>query len=193
VFSEDHQSKEERKQVLNLIFNLAKSIFEVGRYLSLNPCVHPELIQSGFAWKCLQHSFFSLLPDFRLDPDVIQILRDSTYTLQHLTSFASIFIPALHNQNLTPEQQNLVGVFPNFKILAAEREKEIIVSFYSCINKLLEKKIIVFLECWFDFAKENKSNLKFFENQEKNHLNFLKIFSIPEESTPELVWNDQTR
>jgi len=84
----------------------------------------------------------------------------------------------------------LVGIFPNFKMLSGEKERQIISSFYSCMNKLLEKKISVFLECSFDFQKENKSLLKFANNQESMHLNFLKIFSIPAESTPELVWND---
>jgi hypothetical protein len=36
--------------------------------------------------------------------------------------------------------------------------------------------------------------MKFNEHiQDKSHFNFLKTFSIPEERTPELVWNEQSR
>ena len=53
----------------------------------------------------------------------------------------------------------------------------------------MEKKILDNLIVGFEFDKE-KLRLKFRPDQESSHLKFLKIFSIVEEKTPELIWND---
>lgn len=59
-FSGEQQSSLERDEVLKIIFALSRAIFELGKELSVTPYIHPEIIQSGFAWKCIQHSYFAL-------------------------------------------------------------------------------------------------------------------------------------
>jgi hypothetical protein len=65
-----------------LIFALAASILALSKNLSLNPSIHPELIKSGFAWKCLQHCFFSLWQEKNEKKGIVNaFLKDAIFTL----------------------------------------------------------------------------------------------------------------
>lgn len=89
------------------IFSLTSSIFSLGRELSLNPAIHPEMIMSGFAWKALQHCFFALWNDADRKDLVADILRDSVFTLQHLTSFSFVFTHQMQTNNSPFSKDNI--------------------------------------------------------------------------------------
>ena len=70
--------------------------------------------------------------------------------------------------------------------------KETIVDFWACMQKLLEKKILDHLSCPIDIENQ-ESKLKFNSNLGNDQTKFIKMFSVAEERTPEIVWNDTSR
>lgn len=74
----------------------------------------------------------------------------------------------------------------------SQERKDIIIEFWFDMKKLLEKKILENLILPFDFDNQ-LDILKFTSAQEREVQKFIKIFSIFEEKTPELIWTDASR
>jgi hypothetical protein len=46
------------KYSIELIIEIARSIFELTKEITKHPVLHPELIASGMAWKALKFVYF---------------------------------------------------------------------------------------------------------------------------------------
>lgn len=120
------------------------------------------------------------------------MLKDACFTLQHLTSFACLFTQDVKNHKQRAELQKGPLYESALKVLQNDKEKNILFEYWFAISKLLEKKILENLICPFEFEKDH-TKMRFSQVQEQSQLKFIKIFSIVEEKTPELIWNDQSR
>lgn len=63
---ESREKMEKQKYVADLIFKIAKSIFEMMKHITYQPQLHPELIASGLVWQAIRHTYFDLKVYFDL-------------------------------------------------------------------------------------------------------------------------------
>ncbi|CDW89296.1 UNKNOWN [Stylonychia lemnae] len=188
-FTGEQQKMIEREIAMKLVFELSSSILNLTMQISLNPALHPELIISGFAWKCLQQCYFALWQDEKRGL-VHNFLKDAIATIQHLTSFSYVFTHQLQTNNSPFEQSNKFFQLTMQRFQNPER-KDIIIDFWFDMKKLLEKKILDNLIIKFSFDQYT-NKLAFDSLYDREIQKFIKIFSI-EEKTHELIWNDQSR
>jgi len=67
-------------------------------------------------------------------------------------------------------------------------------NFWLCIKQLFGKKILDTLSTRFDYDPRAPFSIKFSDVECNKHvMMFRKIFSIGEDRTPELIWNEETR
>lgn len=104
-----------------------------------------------------------------------KILDNSTQSLILLVSFADAFKDQYEKMQ--------------FKNLTKPQEQDIMLKFYSCIQRIFTKRMQEELVCEFTVSNENK----LVPRSEISGENFLRLFSIADYSAPELIWNTKTR
>jgi len=112
-----------------LILKTAKNVFNLTKEISKHPVLHPEMIASGVVWKAVQHSFFMLKKEAVKYGDLNQILKSSTFTLQHIISFSN-------------EISEKGAEMFTFKNLTKETEKDILQKFSQAVQRIFGSKIL---------------------------------------------------
>ena len=72
---------------IQLLCEMIRSISELSKLLTKNPDLHPDIIESGIAWKTLKNVYFHLKEEVTIFKDLKIGIRLSVVAMKNMISF----------------------------------------------------------------------------------------------------------